>query len=147
MNRIPKAARAKCATAFGDILIKVANEPTNLQSWNALLSFGPTILAKPPRGGTNRNQANVVLKGLAGCNDNPSAVSDARRRNARINTEDQDARLAAAIRNKLEAGNFRSAVRLLCSDDVPAPTNTETLKSLMSKQPPAPADRRPASSL
>ena len=92
MNRIPKAARAQCATAFGDILIKIANEPTNLQRWNTLLSFGPTILAKPPRGGTNRNRANVVLKRLAGCNDNPSAVPDTKIRNRRINTKYQDAR-------------------------------------------------------
>ena len=59
------------------------------------------------------NQANVVLMRLAGCNDNPSAVPDIKRRNACINIKDQHARLAAAIRNKLEEGNFRAAVRLL----------------------------------
>ena len=44
MNIIPKAARAQSATAFGDILIKIANEPTNLKSWNALLSLGQQSL-------------------------------------------------------------------------------------------------------
>ena len=32
MNRISKAARVQCATAFSDILIKIANDPTNLES-------------------------------------------------------------------------------------------------------------------
>ena len=133
-NRILKAARVQCATAFSDILIKIANEPTNLESWTVLFSFGPTILAKPPRGSANRNAANVVLKRLAGCTDNTFAVPDIKSKKARTNTQGkgQDTRLAAAVRKKLEAGNMRAAVRLLCFDDVPAPTNSETLKALRS---------------
>ena len=41
---------------------------------------------------------------------------------------------------------MRAAVSLLCSDDVPAPTNAETLKAIRSKYPPAPTDRRPTCS-
>ena len=41
---------------------------------------------------------------------------------------------------------MRAAVRLLCSDDVPAPTNAETLNALRLKHPPAPTDRRPTCS-
>ena len=65
-----------------------------------IFSFGPTILAKPPRGGANRNLANVVLKRLAGCTGNPSAVPDVKSKKARTNTKGhgQDARLAAAVR-------------------------------------------------
>ena len=55
-----------------------------------------------------------------------------------------DARLAAAITSKLEAGNFRAAVRLLCSDDVPASPTAETLEALRAKHSPAPCDRKPA---
>ena len=49
MNRIPKAARVQCATAFSNILIKIANDSTNLEIWTMQFSFGPTIIAKPPR--------------------------------------------------------------------------------------------------
>ena len=41
---------------------------------------------------------------------------------------------------------MRAAIRLLCSDDVPAPINAEILKALRSKHPPAPTDRRPTCS-
>ena len=62
MSRVRKAARVQCATDFSDILIKIANDPKNLESWTVLFSFGPTIRAKPPQGGTNRNLVNLVLK-------------------------------------------------------------------------------------
>ena len=143
LNRIPKAARVKCETAFSDILIKTANDPTSLESWTVLFSFGPTILAKLPRGGANRNLANVVLKRLTGCSDNQLAVPDVKSKKARTNTHGHGhSSLAAPVRNKLEAGNMRAAVRLLCSDDVQATTHAETLKALRSKHPPTPTDRR-----
>ena len=66
MNRVPKAARAQCATAYCDNLTKISTDPTQLVSWDCLFSFALNILAKPPRGGSNRNLANVVLKRLAG---------------------------------------------------------------------------------
>ena len=108
-----------------------------------LFSFGPIILAKPTRGGANRNLANVVLKRLAGCTDNPSAIPDANSKKARTNThgQGQDSRLAAAVRNKLEAGNMHAAVCLLCSDNDLAPTNATTLKALRAKHPLAPTGR------
>ena len=88
----------------------------------------------------------MVLKRLAGLNDNPSATPDAKDKRFNKTPRDQDARLATAITSKLEAGNFRTAVRLLCSDDVPAPTNAGTLQALQDKHPSAPLDRKPACS-
>ena len=145
MNRvpIPKAATVKCATAFCDILTKFSTDTTEL---DCLFSFAPNILAKPPRGGRNRNLANVVLKQLAGLNDNPSAIPDSKDKRLNETPRDQDACLAAAITSKLKAGNFRAAVRLLCTDDVPAPTNAETLQALQDKHPSVPLDRKPACS-
>ena len=96
MNKIPKVACAQYATAFNDILIGIVNDPTNLESLAVLFSFRPTILAKP-RGGTNRNLANVVLKRLAGCNDNLLAIPDAKGKNACTNIQGQDAHLVAAV--------------------------------------------------
>ena len=47
----------------------------------------------------------------------------------------------AAVGNKLKAENMRSSFRLLCSYDVPAPTNAEPLQALTSNHPLAPTDR------
>ena len=54
MNRVPMAARARCATAFSDILIRIMNDPRNLESFAAIFAFRPTIV-KPQMGGTKRN--------------------------------------------------------------------------------------------
>ena len=62
MTRIPKAARAICAIALLNILFSIVADPNNMESWDNLLSFAPTILAKPARGGATRNLANIVLK-------------------------------------------------------------------------------------
>ena len=140
MSRVPKA------TAFCDILTKISTDPTQLDSWDCLFSFTSNIIAKPPKGESNRNLANVVLRRLAGLNDNPSATQDAKDKRFNKNPPDQDARLAPAITSKLEAGNFQAAVRLLCSDDVSAPTNAETLQALQDKHPSVPLDRKPACS-
>ena len=53
-----------------------------------------------------------------------------------------DATLAAAITSKVEAGNFRAAVRLLCSQETVAAKNDDTFETLKAKHPAAPADRR-----
>jgi len=53
----------------------------------------------------------------------------------------EDSRLAAAVSSKLEAGNFRAAVRIVCSSDTPAPVDQGTVKLLQTKHP-GPADDR-----
>ena len=50
--------------------------------------------------------------------------------------------MAAAVANKLEAGNFRAAIRIICSSDTPVEPNQDTLMKLMAKHPPPAADRR-----
>ena len=62
INRIPKAARAQCATAFCETLLKIIADPATLNNWKSLFTFAPTILAKPPRGGANRNLATLFLR-------------------------------------------------------------------------------------
>ena len=50
--------------------------------------------------------------------------------------------LAAAISSKIEDGNIRAAVRILCSEDKPATVSEETFNKLLAKHPSAPCDRR-----
>ena len=47
-----------------------------------------------------------------------------------------------AVTSKLEDGNYKAAVRLLCSDDTVAPNSLTTLAALQQKHPCAPSDRR-----
>ena len=51
--------------------------------------------------------------------------------------------MAAAVTCKLEAGNFKAAIRILCSEEKSAPSNEATLKALQKKHPEHPTDRRP----
>ena len=55
---------------------------------------------------------------------------------------DEDQLLASALRSKLEAGNFKAVLRILCSDDAPAPPNDATLQALKNKHPGPVGDRR-----
>ena len=54
----------------------------------------------------------------------------------------ENSRLAAAVSTKLEAGNFKAAVRIICSSDAPAPVNQDTLNTLQTKLPGPAHDRR-----
>jgi len=102
-----------------------------------LLSFGAAVLAVPERGGATRNLAKVVnrrigaWKGEQPTLPKPPPVRKSEGRSL------QESKLAAVISGKLEAGNFRAAARLLCSEDTPAPSNEDTLKALQSKHPTA----------
>ena len=51
--------------------------------------------------------------------------------------------LASAVASKLEDGNYKAAIRLICCDDEPAPDTPEMLAGLKAKHPPAPSDRKP----
>ena len=70
-----------------------------------------------------------------------STVED-KTQHRRIHRSAEDSQLAAAITSKIEAGNMRAAIRLLWSDDKPAPTTAKTLEELKKKHPDAPPDRR-----
>jgi hypothetical protein len=56
--------------------------------------------------------------------------------------QDESLASTAAVRSKLEDGNIKTAVRILCSDDKPAPNDQVTSDALRKRHPAAPADRR-----
>ena len=56
---------------------------------------------------------------------------------------DTDRNLANAVASKLEDGNFKAALRLICSDDTPAPTTKILFKTLLDQYAQAPADSKP----
>jgi hypothetical protein len=85
------------------------------------------------------------MKRVAGWNGEPAQPRPAKITKPRFNPKRVDDRLASAITSKLEAGHFRVAVRMLCTDDTPAPDSEETLRALEPKHPLAPINRRRAS--
>ena len=60
----------------------------------------------------------------------------------KLPSKSRDEILAAAVAAKLEAGNVRAAVRLLCSEEEPAADCAATFDALLAKHPRAPEDRR-----
>ena len=143
MTRVPKAARANCAQLFTTLLKNIVATPNNNESWNDLLLFGSTILVKPKRGGKTRNLASIINKRVAAWKGDSSASTvEDKSQHRKINRSGEDSQLAAAITSKIQAGNMRAAIRLLCSDDKPAPTTAETLEKLKMKHPDAPPDRK-----
>ena len=122
MARVPKATRAACACAFMNIHLKIIGDSTKISAWENLLAFRPSIVAKPSQGGVTINQANIVFKRLCDCNGTPTLHSIPTRPTRTVPIKKQDSYPAAAVTSKLEAGNFRAAIRLLCSKDKPAQT-------------------------
>lgn len=150
IKRIPKAARPACAGLLVDILKAVVQTPDSTDRWSELLSFGHSVLAKPKRGGNNRSLVKIIQERVStwqsGNYSRESHEVAARRPtlSARRGNNDANRYLARAVSAKLEEGNIKGAVRLVCSEDKPAPCTAETLTALRQKHPPAAPDRRPA---
>ena len=53
-------------------------------------------------------------------------------------------RLGKEVMLKLEEGNYKGAIRRLCSEDTIAPMSLETLEALKNKNPAAPPNKRPS---
>ena len=58
-----------------------------------------------------------------------------------IKHRDPATTLASVISAKIEDGNIRAAVRIICSEDKPAMDNDATFDKLLRKHPAAPADK------
>ena len=78
--------------------------------------------------------------------DSQEAVTQRRSTASRGHPVDPEQYLAKPVTVKLKEGKFKAAVRLVCSDDRPAPCLADTLAALKQKHLPAAADRRPACS-
>ena len=105
--------------------------------------FWTSHLSRTCQGGATRNLENIETKHVASCKGEtptPAHRENQRGKTSRCKTE--DSQLAAAITDKLDAGNFLAAIWLLCSDNTLAPKNLETLEALKQKNPNAQEDRR-----
>ena len=121
VSRIPRAARPACRELLTQILRRIVSSPNDKSAWRELLHFGPVILAKPKRGGVNRNLSNVINKRTASWDTGVLEVDPAQQTvNSAAKRMSDTSRLAAAVTSKIEAGNFKAAIRIVCSEDTPA---------------------------
>ena len=82
-----------------------------------------------------------VPKNLASCSYTPSYRTVSSRQPLKPSRSRETSTLSEAISNKVEAGNFRAAVRLLCSEETVEPSTDDTYEAIKTKHPAALSDR------
>src|SRR6218665_2249677 len=96
-----------------------------VEKWSNLLSFGGTVLVKPRRGGRKHNITKTILARitdwrLKGPSQSMKAeLESTSNRKPRVNKYDPDKFLASIVATKLQEGDSKPAIRLICSEDKP----------------------------
>ena len=139
IEHIPKSARNASGCLLSTLIDKVVSDPSSLDAWEYFLSFGPAILSKPRRGGRKINVTNTIKKRIA---DFKGPTSIVYQEPGNYRQRDHISTLASAVSSKIEQGNLKAAVRLICSDEPPAAPTAESARLLQVKHPSAHADRR-----
>lgn len=142
IKRIPKTARNACASLFRQLLDAATSNPDDILNWSSLLQYGPAILSKPAHGGTKKNLTNIILRRIADWHIGNKCIDNSTTKQKKSATKNPNKYMAASVSSKLEDGNIKAAIRIICSEDTPAPNNAETLAALKAKHPVAPANRR-----
>ena len=148
LKRIPRGARDAAADQLARTIDAVLNTPNDRGVWEALFAFATCCLNQPSeRGGKSRNLTTAVTKqiqkfkevGTAALDD---LATDPDRRGPTRTQPSVDAAAAKRAGAKLDEGDVKGAIRQLCSTDLMAEPSQTTLRILLPKHPPAPADRR-----
>ena len=149
---IPRGARSPCAALLTQLLRGVVSDVDRVDNWVKLLAFGRVVLFRPPRGGHQRNLSNIISRRCRDfdtllnspspfdTNSKPWVLTRARKGDPHTLAMTI---LARGVSSRLEEGNFKGAVRLLSSQDKPAPDTPAIFQALVDKHPSAPTDRRP----
>jgi len=134
IKHIPKSARPSCCTHLTSVLNDICRAPNEIPNWSKLLDFGRAVLRKPARGGKRHNLTSLIKKRT----DEPTtpASTPSPYPNPKLKS-DPSSSLAAAVSAKLEDGNIKAALRIICSDDRPAPSSDENFVKLLDKHPAA----------
>ena len=139
IKHIPRSARPHCAIQLTAVIKKIIAQPNDPAVWSRLLNYGKQLLLAPPISGRKHNITNVLRKRTM---ETIAITAPNRAQRPRSTTHrDDNSVLATAVRSKLEDGNIRAAVRIICSDEKPAVNSDATLKALHSHHPPAAVDR------
>ena len=117
IKHVPKPARAQLGKLLTNILDDIVADPEAIPSWKKLLSVGRNVLSNPKHGGKRHNISSILLKRAAGFNE-PADISSQATNQPRTGNyrETPQSQLAAAVSSKIEDGNPKAAIRLICSD-------------------------------
>ena len=131
IKHIPKAARPACCSALGNILRKIIHDPNDIKEWNNLLHFAPSVLYNPPKAGAKSNLTSLIKNRIN------SMSGDVVTKNSffKASKNKPEFKLSAAISSKMEDGNFKAALRLLCSEDHPADFSDAAWLSMQDRHP------------
>jgi len=135
IKHIPKSARPACATHLTGWLHKVRVNGNDLEAWSSLLHYGAHILHKPARTGARHNLASIIKKRMDGSG---SEVQPRPANSAHHRRRDANELLAAAVTAKVEDGNLKAAIRILCSEEKPATDIDATYIKLLERHPAPP---------
>jgi len=126
VKHIPKSARPACAKQYAELLRQCTSDPYNVLAWQDLLNFGRDVLLQPVRGGKRHNLASTIKKRIVEPYnaDNEPIIHRAKKRDAATV-------LAKAVTAKIEDGNLRAAIRIMCSEDKPAPNSDSVYTQLL----------------
>ena len=146
LKRIPKGARPAVGFLLQKLIRAVMQHSSSTTNWSKLLGFPSSCLVKPSRGGKSRNLTTAIVKQVRlyelGIVADPPMCTSASRTKPAKPAKTRDETIAAIASAKLEDGDVKGAVRLLCSDDRLAVPDAATFAELCQLHPPAPADRR-----
>src|SRR6218665_3412579 len=136
LKHICREARPACARALASVLKDICGNPSSIESWSALLNFAPAVLGHPPRAGKRRNVTTIIKERVEGWTKGSEMVdvkldspTGARRERS------QEEMTLAAIGSKLEDGNIRAAILILCDGGNLAIPDGDNLALLKEKHP------------
>lgn len=139
IKHIPKSARPACAKRYAELLRQCTNQPNSLKAWTDLLNFGRDVLIQPSRGGRRHNLASVIKKRTV----EPANLDHDMVTHTAVKKPDAATLLANAVSAKIEDGNLRAAIRIMCSEDKPAPSSDNVYAQLLDKHPAPSSERSP----
>jgi len=116
------------------ILNSIVHNSGDCSAWNKLLTFAKDVLLNPPRTGGTCSITKCIIDRIAGSSQTTKTYRSTVQRKRPFD-------LSRAVSSKVEDGNIKAAIRLLCSEDKPADFSEAVLTALQLKHPPASASR------
>ena len=144
VKRIPKGARPQVSMALQNVINDVVRHPSAIDKWRKLFFFTSNCLRRPNRGGRSRNLTTLITKqtiAYSECSD-VIPIEDEMSTHRPVKARSFDQIVASRASAKLEEGNVKGAVRLLCSNDKLATPNVQSFNQLLPLHPKAPIERR-----
>jgi len=132
IKHIPKSARPACASHFAKILRAIVSKLDDSCNWFSLFNWSVSILQPPKHIGKRHNLTKTIQKRIEVFTSSQVLPPETVSRRAGSSTQ-----MVQAVASKLEDGNIRTAIRILCSNDAPAPPTLENLNKLREIHPTA----------